>query len=86
MKAYQVSTSTSTYEAFSLTNVVENNFVDDQRVIGADWRDVFTGTAYSNRFYILKDADGNYYKIRMLAFLNDAGVRGYPQFEYQLLQ
>ncbi|RYF54563.1 MAG: hypothetical protein EOO39_39185, partial [Cytophagaceae bacterium] len=37
-------------------------------------------------FYVLKDLDGNYYKIRMLGFLNPSGMRGYPKFEYKLLQ
>ncbi|RZJ65422.1 MAG: hypothetical protein EOO50_13955 [Flavobacterium sp.] len=75
-----------TYENYALANVDDNNFTADQRIIGADWRDVFTGSAYTNRFYVLKDLDGNYYKIRMLAFLSQNGVRGYPRFEYRLLQ
>jgi len=86
VKVYEVNTSSFAYSAFSLANVSEASFLDDQRVIGADWRNVFTGSAFTDRFFVLKDADGNFYKIRMLAFLNDGGVRGYPKFEYQLLQ
>ena len=86
VKVYEVNTSSFAYSAFSLANVSEASFLNDQRVIGADWRNVFTGSAFTDRFFVLKDVDGNYYKIRMLAFLNDGGVRGYPKFEYQLLQ
>ena len=86
VKAYRINVSqTVTYSGFTKADVNEANFTEDQRIIGADWRDVFTGTAYSDRFYVLKDTDGNYYKIRMLGFLSDGGVRGYPKFEYQLL-
>ncbi|NMH29541.1 hypothetical protein G6047_15990 [Flavobacterium sp. SE-s28] len=85
-KAYEVSTSFSSYADFSVANIDESLFQNDQRVIGADWRDVFSGTVYTNRFYVLKDPNGIYYKIRMLGFLNTDGVRGYPKFEYALLQ
>ena len=86
IKAYRVNTSTKTYANYNLADVNDANFLDDQRVIGGEWRDVFTGAAFTDRFYILKDFDGNYYKIRMLAFINEGGIRGYPKFEYQLLQ
>ncbi|RZJ70819.1 HmuY family protein [Flavobacterium sp.] len=87
VKAYRVNTSTgANYATYALADVNESNLQDDQRVIGADWRDVFTGSAYADRFYVLKDSDGNWYKIKMLGFLNQSGVRGYPKFEYRLLQ
>jgi len=86
VKLYRVSTSLKAFADYKFSDVNEASFVDDQRVIGADWRDVFTGGAYTDRYYIIKDIDNNYYKIRMLGFLNDSGVRGYPKFEYQLLQ
>ena len=86
VKLYSVSTSFKSFANYNLADVNEASFQNDQRVIGENWRDVFTGTAYTNRYYILKDFDGNYYKIRMLAFLNEGGVRGFPKFEYKLLQ
>ncbi len=87
VRGYRVAvTSAVNFNNFAMTNVVESNFMDDQRVIGAEWRDVFTGSAYTDRFYVIKDADGNYYKVRMLEFLNEGGVRGYPKFEYKLIQ
>lgn len=87
VRVYRVNvTSSVTYENYALASANDGNFTNDQRIIGADWRDVFSGSAYTDRFYVLKDAEGNYYKIRMLAFLNQSGVRGYPKFEYKLLQ
>lgn len=57
---------------------------DDQRVIGGNWRDVFN-SVYENRFFVLKDTEGNWYKIKFLALKNEEGERGHPKFVYQLL-
>lgn len=84
--AYEVSTSQFSYASFGLANVSEASFTDDQRVIGADWRDVFTGNVRTDRFFVIKDPEGNHFKLRMLGFLNTEGHRGYPRFEYALLQ
>jgi hypothetical protein len=35
---------------------------------------------------MIKDAEGNYYKVLFRALKNDAGERGYPIFEYKLLK
>jgi hypothetical protein len=86
VKAYRVNTSSFSYANFTLANVKDTEFTNDQRIIGAEWRDVFSSSAYSDRFYVLKDADSNYYAIRMLALVDSKGVRGYPKFEYKLLQ
>ncbi|MGG7036891.1 MAG: HmuY family protein [Flavobacterium sp.] len=81
------------YADFTKANVVEANFTvsaTDQRVIGANWRNGGgPGTLPSiktDRFYVVKDAAGNYYKIQFLALTNEEGERGYPTFEYSLLQ
>lgn len=89
VKVYRVNNSGGAsginYNTYQLADVQDSNFVNDQRVIGAEWRDVFNGSAFTDRFYVVKDVDNNYYKIRMLAFRNEGGVRGYPKFEYKLL-
>jgi hypothetical protein len=92
-KVYQVLVSDGgSYESFTLANVVENNFTvsaTDQRIIGSNWRNGGgPGTLPSvrtDRFYVIKDVVGNYYKIRFLAMTNDAGVRGNPTIEYSIL-
>ncbi len=61
---------------------------NDQRALGSHWRTT-TGTngaeVFSDRFYIIKDAEGFYFKLRMMKMSNEEGYRGYPEFEYQPL-
>jgi hypothetical protein len=90
VRAYQVLTSTSTYDSFTLANVTAANFdaneAQDQRAIGANWRNVIPIELYSDRFYVIKDPAGNIYKLRFTAMLSQSGDRGNPQFQYALLQ
>ncbi|NRT15207.1 MULTISPECIES: HmuY family protein [unclassified Flavobacterium] len=92
-KVYQVlEADGGSYLAFAKANVVEDNFVfssTDQRVIGSSWRSGGgPGTLPSiktDRFYVVKDAADNYYKIKFLSMTNDAGERGNPILEYAIL-
>lgn len=84
--AYQVTVNESiNYSDFSIEDVDESLFELDQRVIGSNWRDVFNHSVETNLFYIVKDPEGNIYKLRFTALVNENGVRGYPTFEYNLL-
>lgn len=81
-----------TYENFAKNNVVEANFtasLTDQRAIGSSWRNgggpSTLPSIKTDRFYVIKDVAGNYYKVRFLAMTNDQGVRGYPTIEYKKL-
>lgn len=92
-QAYQVLTADKTYEAFVKADVLEANFTvsaTDQRIIGANWRSgggPFTlPSIRTDRFYIIKDAAGNYYKVKFLAMTNDAGERGHATLEYAILK
>jgi hypothetical protein len=92
-KVYQVLVADGgSYESFTLANVVENNFTisaTDQRIIGSNWRNGggpgSLPSVRTDRFYVIKDVVGNYYKIRFLAMTNDAGLRGNPTIEYSIL-
>lgn len=88
VKAYRVYTDEFSYDGFSVNNIDESKFELSQRTIGASWRKVTPPDKYlyDNIFYIIKDADGNYYKLKFTAFENENGVRGYPQFKYDLLK
>lgn len=81
---------TLTYENFTLSDVVEANFIDDQRSIGSSWRNGggpgSLPSLKTNVFYIVNDTDGNLYKLQFLALFNADGVRGYPEFVYSLLE
>ena len=79
-----------TYDSFSLTDVDNTNFTNDQRNIGSSWRNGggpgSLPSLKDNVFYIVNDTDGNLYKLQFLALTNESGTRGYPKFIYSLLQ
>lgn len=96
-KAYQVLNSAGvTYDAFTAANVTEASFTEDQRNIGSNWRstsvtgpDGLPTSAFvlrTDRFFVIKDPAGNIYKLRFTGGANQAGERGYPTFQYALLQ
>ena len=92
-KVYQVLTSDGvTYEDFKKANVTETHFTastTDQRTIGSNWRNgggpSTLPSVKTDRFYIVKDVSGNYYKIRFLSLTNNVGERGNPIIEYAIL-
>ena len=83
--SYSLVDNTISYKNFTATNVNETLFQESQIVIGSSWRNVFDRTANSNIYYVLKDANNNYFKIRFLDLTNENGERGFPRFEYTLL-
>ena len=80
------------YADFAAADIDESLLVTDNRaVIGSGWRriDFFGGSPPSvrdDRYYILRDAAGNFYKINFTAVLSADGERGNPQFVYEKLQ
>ncbi|MFV0249322.1 MAG: HmuY family protein [Tenacibaculum sp.] len=81
------------FDNFTFGDVVIANFIDDQRSIGKSWRtisgkvnDSFYKLEINDVFYILKDTEGNLYKIKFDNLVNAKGERGYPQFTYNLLK
>lgn len=93
-QAYQVLTTADvTYAGFTKANVVETNFAaskTDQRIIGSNWRSgggpSTLPSVRTDRFYVVKDVAGNYYKVKFLAMTNEAGIRGYVTLEYAILK
>lgn len=87
---YAVNGDLDTYQNFSLSDVLVNDFKNDQRFIGSSWREG-GGPGYSpslrhNIFFVIKDFEGNIYKLRFTALMNLDGERGHPSFEYELLK
>jgi len=75
-----------TYANFTMSDVDESAFVFDNRaVVGSGWRDAFGGVVNEDVYYVLKDADGNYYKFDFTAYTNTEGERGHYQFTYERL-
>lgn len=84
-----LNSSTLTYANFGESNLSEITFSNKQDAIGSKWRSgggPTSGPAIrSDRFYVIKDPAGNYYKLRFTSLaVNDQ--RGRPQFEYALLK
>ena len=95
-KAYMVAVSqTVTYDNFTLANVVDANFTEDQRGIGSNWRSTsVTGSdgipvsqfvLRTDRFFVVKDPAGNIYKVKLTGGASNTGERGFPTFLYSLL-
>lgn len=81
------------YEEFTLADVDEASFVTDNRaVIGSGWRQSasFDGSTPAShkddRYFVVKDSNGNYFKMMFTRLLSAEGERGHSQFIYELLQ
>jgi hypothetical protein len=85
----KVLTSTKAYADFSASDIGSLTWSSSQTAIGSDWRagggPSSSPSVRTDRYYILKDADNNVYKIRFTG-LTQSGERGYPSLEYTLLQ
>jgi hypothetical protein len=90
LQTVQVLTSTKTFEAFTEADLNSLDFsTQSQTKIGTNWR---SGggpggppSIRTDRFYVIKDADNNYYKLKFTA-LTTNGERGRPQFEFALIK
>lgn len=62
---------------------------DSITAIGYSWKEFDFGTGTysisSNFHYIVQDQTGFWFKLRFVDFYNDAGDKGHPSFEFQLL-
>ncbi|MDF2187149.1 HmuY family protein [Paraflavitalea sp. CAU 1676] len=88
--AAEVLTTTATFEAYAEANIASTTFVSNKVVIGGNWRNTQPPAPVgvkTDRFYVVKDAAGNVYKLRFLSFhASDGGLRGYPKVEYKLVK
>lgn len=90
--SYQVDTDVTviSYDDFLLTDVVAASFDSSQRTIGSTWRvgggPTSDPSIIDTVYYIVKDTEGNNYKLKFTALTSAEGVRGNPQFQYDLLQ
>lgn len=85
----KVLASTKSYTDFKEADIASLDFKDAQNAIGGDWRkggDMNTPPfVRDDRYYIIRDEDENYYKLRFTAMAKD-GERGYVGFEYALVK
>ncbi len=81
-------TAAAAYIAFNKDSVNATALVTGRWTIGSNWRSTQPATgAKLDRFYIIKDAQGNYYKLKCLSMGvgSDGGTRGKPKFQYDLI-
>ncbi|HEX8060214.1 MAG TPA: HmuY family protein [Cyclobacteriaceae bacterium] len=84
----EVLTSAISYDNFKEANLASVMLVSTSEInIGAKWRKLSqTGSSINtDRFYIVKDAAGNIYKIMFTALATN-GERGKPQFKFDLVK
>lgn len=78
------------FEDIDLNMAKGLNYTDWKGAIGSTWKKIpsIENPVYhmdTAKKYILKLADGNYYKLRFLDFYNDKGEKGYTSFEILVL-
>lgn len=89
VQAYSVSINDFDFENFVKEDIVTEDLIFSQRAIGSSWR-LGGGPGVSpqvknNLFYILKDAEGLFYKLKFSTLTNIDGERGFSQFEYSIV-
>lgn len=96
VQAAQVLAADVAYADFDETNLSGISFSASQNFIGDSWR-ATTGAALgvkTDRYYLIKDGNGNVYKLRFNSMgaasgqnaPPDGGKRGYPELEYKLVK
>jgi hypothetical protein len=84
-------TAAAAYTAFNKDSVSITTLVSGRWTIGSNWRTASPTPGASgvkkDRFYVIQDPSGNVYKFKCLSFHPDeGGVRGKPEFKYELIK
>ncbi|MEL7005429.1 MAG: HmuY family protein [Bacteroidota bacterium] len=75
----------TSYDDFDSDDLGTVEFSENGNTIGSSWRSVFSRTAHNYAYFIVKDSEGNNYKVQFLGLLNESGERGNSSFKYELL-
>lgn len=85
----RVMNTAKSFADFTEADIASQTFLSTQNAFAADWRSgggpTTSPAVRSDRYYIIKDGDNNYYKLRFTA-LTQNGERGYPAFESVLIK
>ncbi len=82
-------TANAAYTAFNKDSLANNMVVEGRWTIGNRWRSTQPAIgSRPDRFYIIKDSNGNFYKLKSISMGagNDGGTRGKPEFKYGLIK
>ncbi len=82
------------FDSINLPFALSQNFSDALNTIGYDWKSVEINENQNtalygirqNIIYLVKTAQNNYFKLRFIGYNNEVGERGYPAFEFALLE
>ncbi len=77
------------FKEIVLADTSKYEFTNYWDEIGYDWK-IRNGqdnsfTIDTNKYFIIKDTEGYFFKLRFIDFYNQKGEKGYPRFEIQLL-
>lgn len=89
VQAAEVLTSTVSFVNYAEANIATTTFNNNKNAIGSAWRTASptTTSVKTDRFYVIKDAAGNVYKLKFVSFAaQDGGERGKPVIEYKLVK
>lgn len=77
------------FDSLSLENLPELTFSSAQNAIGYEWKyldfNTLIYTVEPNFVYVIKDMNGDFYKLKFIGFYNDIGEKGAPAFRFQRL-
>jgi hypothetical protein len=66
------------------------NFSRKLNEIGYDWKaydqDANQYTIVPNKYFVIRDVTGNYFKIKFVSFYNDQGIKGFPKMAWEYLK
>lgn len=91
VRVCQVFDGTIEYDDINLAMAEGLTYTDWKGAIGSTWKNIPSTenpvyTMDTDKKYVLKLNDGNYYKMRFLDFYSVEGEKGYPSFEINLIQ
>ncbi len=85
----KIMVATKAFADFGEADIAAQIFLTTQNAIASDWRSgggpTTSPAVRTDRYYIVKDGDNNYYKVRFTA-LTQNGDRGYPAYEAVLVK
>jgi len=79
------------YDEFDAADAESLTFSNDLNVIGSSWRSLGAGPGGAppalndDRYYVIKDAAQNVYKLKFTRLVSTTGERGYPEFTFDLV-
>ena len=93
VKAAEVLEEDIAYADYSEAMIATTTLLSDIDVISANWRATSSGmppviAVKKDRYYVVKDAAGNVYKLKFLAIggASDGETRGYPKIQFDLVK